>query len=465
MLQDVSGNENKSVRSWCSTNTFGFFSLPHIKSGSYVLAVRALGYMPAERTIEVKDSASIQRDIDMTQKDIILNGITIEGRRIAMTSTEGVSHGVYLPSLPTDPNQYSIDGGRIYNPSHFGGVQSTFNSEALNDIQVIQGGLPPDYGGRIGGIVDYSLRDGNREQLSGSMSAGTLGSSLSLEGPLDETTTFLMSGRIGYINPSMQFFHPADSLSRMGSSEYVAKLAHRLSSSQQLSLSGYWGANSYAGEAAGAGERIDNNFSWGNGMLDLRWIGIISPSLFLYSSLVFTRYSFNLGHNLVQNSIPYSGAPLSSDYSIQDVCYRAHGEDFYDRDHTVRAGIELILHTMNASISQFSSQIGSYTLQNYSTWETSVYLQDQWKFFPQVTAEIGARATDFSGSQGSFSSIDPRFSIRADLNDRTLLYGSLSSITQFIHPYNNSGVFLLYPTLFWYPLPKRYGRQCRPRAH
>ena len=449
--RDSSGSDNNSVRSWCSTNNFGFFSLPHIRSGSYVLAVRALGYVPAERSIEVKDSTSIRRDIDMMQKDIVLNGVTIEGRRMAMTSTEGISHGVYMRSIPTDPNQYSIDGGRIYNPSHFGGVQSTFNSEALNEVQIVQGGLPPDYGGRIGGIVDYSLRDGNREQLSGSFSAGTLESSLSLEGPLDAATTFLMSGRAGYINSSIQLFHPGDSLSRMGSSEYVAKLSHRLSGSQQVSLSGYWGTDSYAGEAAGPGDRINNNFSWNNGMLDLRWIGIVSPSLFLYSSLVYSSYSFNLGHNLVQSSIPYSGAPLSSDYTIQDVCYRAHGEDYYDRDHTVCAGIELIHHTMNANISQFSSQIASYTLQNYSTWETSVYLQDKWKIFPRVTAEIGARATDFSGAQGSFSSVDPRFSLHADLNDQTLLYGSLSTITQFVHPYNNSGVFLLYPALFWYP--------------
>jgi hypothetical protein len=451
ILQDDSDRENKSVHSWCSTNAFGFFSLPHIKAGSYVMAVRALGYVPAERTIEVKDSTSIRRDIDMMQKDIVLNGITIEGRRIAMTSTEGISHGLYLRSVPTDPNQYLIDGGRIYNPSHFGGVQSTFNSEALNDVQIVKGGLPPDYGGRIGGVVDYSLRDGNREQLSGSMSAGTLGSSLSLEGPLDETTTFLMSGRVGYINSSIQLFHAGDSLSRMGSSEYVAKLTRRLSGSQQVSLSGYWGTDSYAGEAAGAGERIDNNFSWNNGMLDLRWIGIVSPSLFIYSSLVYSRYSFDLGHNLVQSSIPYSGTPLSSDYTIEDICYRAHVEDFYDRDHTVRAGIELVHHAMDANISRFSSQVAAYTLRNYTSWETSIYLQDQWKILSRITAEIGARATGFSGSQGSFSSVDPRFSLVANINDRTLLYGSLSTITQFIHPYNNSGVFLLYPALFWYP--------------
>lgn len=66
-------------------------------------------------------------------------------------------------------------------------------------------------------------------------------------------------------------------------------------------------------------------------------------------------------------------------------------------------------------------------------------------------AELGGRATSFLGDQGSFSAVDPRFSLRASLDEQTVLYCSLSGINQFVHPYRNSGVFLLYPTVFWYP--------------
>jgi hypothetical protein len=437
-----------SVRCWSSTNAFGFFSLPHIPSGLYVLAVRAVGYEPTERVIEINDSASVQRDIGMTQKDIVLKEVTIEGRRTALTLAEGISHGVYLRSVPTDPNQYLLDGGRIYNPSHFGGVQSTFNSEALNDLQVVLGGLPPDYGGRIGGIVDFSLRDGNRDRYSGSIGAGSLSSDFSFEGPIANGATFLTSGRIGYPNAAMPSLQPGESTI---SSEFIAKLAHRLSNNQQITFSSYWGNDSYRNEVMGVDEKLNNYFSWNNGMLDLRWIGVVSPSLFLYSSIVYSRYSFDLGHVLTENSIPYSGAPLSSDYTIEDVSLRAHAEDYYDRDHTIRAGFELIHHTINAHISQFSSQTASYTLHDYSAWETSAYLQDQWKLLPHITASFGGRATSFTGDQGSFSSVDPRFSLLASLNDQTRLYSSLSTINQYLHPYNNSGVVLLYPTVFWYP--------------
>ena len=70
---------------------------------------------------------------------------------------------------------------------------------------------------------------------------------------------------------------------------------------------------------------------------------------------------------------------------------------------------------------------------------------------PGVIAELGGRATSFSGDKGTFSAIDPRFSLLVSLDDFTRLYGSLSAINQFLHPYRNSGIFLLYPTVFWYP--------------
>jgi hypothetical protein len=80
-----------------------------------------------------------------------------------------------------------------------------------------------------------------------------------------------------------------------------------------------------------------------------------------------------------------------------------------------------------------------------------VYIQDQWRLMPSVLAEVGARATSFVAKQGSFSAIDPRFSLAASLSDDIRLYSSLSSINQFVHPYRHSGIFLFYPSIFLYP--------------
>src|SRR5690606_16544136 len=76
-----------------------------------------------------------------------------------------------------------LDRTTVYNPSHFFGLFSTFNPDALKDIQVYKGGHPAEYGGRMGSVLDVYNKDGNREEVRGKVSVGLLASRASLEGP------------------------------------------------------------------------------------------------------------------------------------------------------------------------------------------------------------------------------------------------------------------------------------------
>jgi len=89
---------------------------------------------------------------------------TVEGHRTASTPAEGFVHGTYLRSIPSDQTQFLLDGARVFNPSHFGGTSETFPPELLNEVEPMVGGLPPYYGGRIGGLLDLSVRDGTGDR-------------------------------------------------------------------------------------------------------------------------------------------------------------------------------------------------------------------------------------------------------------------------------------------------------------
>ncbi len=445
------------VQRWCPTNLYGFYALRRVPAGTYTIVIHALGYQTTEIPVIVAGDDPVRQDVGLRQEEIVLQEVTVEGHLKALASVEGYARGIYIRSTPSDQNHYLLDGARIYNPSHFGGVLSTFNGEVLNDVQLVVGGLPPSYGGRIGGILDLSTRDGSRERLAGSAGTGSLGSHLSIEGPLTDNTTFLLSGRRGYPDAQVPFLTTYGAPSRLGSSEVTAKLSHRLSGSDRLFLSGYIGSDSYSNLVAQNGEELSNNFSWGNGALSLRWIGLASPSLFLHASAVYTRYTFSMEHILTGDPFLPGGARLTSEYAVEDVSVRAHAEHYYDEEHTVRGGVELVSRRMRCDVSEFSTQIGGLSLQDFSSWELSVYLQDQWKILPGVSVELGARATSFTGPEGSFSGIDPRFALLVALDNQTRLYSSLTSINQFVHPYRNSGVFLFYPPIFWYPSSEGVG--------
>jgi hypothetical protein len=452
LLQNVEDGEPAGIPRWCPTNAYGFYSLPNVSLGRYILVVHAMGYEVRKWRIDSLTEEPIRLNISMIQKAIVLNAVTIEGHRRALAAAEEFSHSTYHRSVPSDQNQYMLDGGRIYNPAHFGGVFSTFSPEVLTDVQILLGGLPPSYGGRLGGIVDLSMRDGSRQRFAGSAGVGTLGALISLEGPLAERTSFLVSGRSTYPDAAMNLLSPNGiKPSQAGSLELTSKLTHRLSSSDQISLSSYIGRDTYSNNVEDGAGRLYNDFSWGNSMVDLRWIGIASPSLFLHAALVYSRYDLDLQHHENASTSFPGGLRFLSDYTIEDWNLNAHAENYYTEDHTLRAGIELVHHKVNGSISTFSDQIAPYSLQKSSSWEIAVYLQDQWKILPRVLSELGGRVSSFSSAAGSFSAIDPRFSLLITMDDRTHLYTSLSVITQFLHPYRSSGVFLFYPAIFWYP--------------
>lgn len=440
-----------TVRRWCPTNDFGFYAVRRVPPGAYIVEVRALGYSPVRQLLSVAGADPIRMDVAMRPEEIRLQEVTIEGHRTALSTSDGYARGIYISSAPTDQTQYVLDGARIYNPSHFGGVLSTFNEDILTDVDVTMGGLPPSYGGRIGGILDLAMRDGSRQRLSGSAGTGSLGSSLALEGPIGQKTAFLFSWRRGYPDPAVPFLSDYGTPSPLGSTEVLARVSHRLSGSQQVSISGYAGTDAYDARFEEPGLQLSNNFGWNNRALSVRWSGIALPSLFLSAGAAYTGYGFSLEH-IVSGDQAGSGAGRAvSDFDIDDFSIRAHADHYYDDSHTVRGGVELVHRRIDGDISRSSTQIAPISFQDASTWELSVYVQDQWAIAPGVSAGLGARATSYTGNQGSASAIDPRFSLLISLGDDARLFAAFTSVTQFVHTYRNSGVFLLYPPTFQYP--------------
>jgi hypothetical protein len=438
---------------WCPTNASGFYSLRSIPAGWYSLHVHRLGFRTATATINVPHGSSTMYDVTLLEEEISYPGITVEAQRSALGASEGISRGVFIRATPSDHNQYLLEGTRIYNPLHVGGVMSAFNVDALRDVQVVAGGVPPYYGGRIGGILDLALRDGAGKGLSGSASTGTLGSSLVLTGDLFPQTSYMISGRQGYPDVLLKQGSDGEPRNDLHSSEIIAKLTYHPSNNQRISLMGYYegdALNRYAEQPGSAGLRLNNSFRWGNAAVSARWIGVASPSLFFSLSATVTHYGFTINQALTSPSTVGS-RPFDSNFLIDDGTIRAHAEYFYDEFHTLLAGVELMRHRMGGTVSGFSNQIGPISFDGYAPWELAVYVQDQWRLLPSVLAELGVRATSFVAQQGSFSAVDPRFSLTTTLGEDFHVYTSLSSVNQFIHPYRNSGVFLYYPSIFLYP--------------
>ena len=94
------------------------------------------------------------------------------------------SSGLHVRGGQADQNLVMLDGIPLYNTSHVFGFLSVFHPATIKNVEIIKGGFPARYGGRISSVVNYTMKDGNLKTFAGEGSVGLLSSHVMLEGPI-----------------------------------------------------------------------------------------------------------------------------------------------------------------------------------------------------------------------------------------------------------------------------------------
>ncbi len=104
-------------------------------------------------------------------------------------------------------NLFVMDHIDIPNPNHFGnqgaggGPINMLNAQFIRRVDFYAGAFPARYGDRASSVMDISLRDGNRERLSGHGYLGMSGAGLMIEGPIaGERGSFILSARKSFLD-------------------------------------------------------------------------------------------------------------------------------------------------------------------------------------------------------------------------------------------------------------------------
>ena len=150
----------------------------------------------------IKDMPALGGEVDVFRVLQLLPGVK---------SSSEISSGLYVRGGSPDQNLTLLDGVVVYNPSHLGGFLSTFHNDALRDIRLIKGGMPAEYGGRIGSVLDISMKEGNAEKIKGTLHLSLLSAGGSVEGPIDSASTFMVSARRFYLDIFTALFAPEGS--------------------------------------------------------------------------------------------------------------------------------------------------------------------------------------------------------------------------------------------------------------
>jgi hypothetical protein len=124
---------------------------------------------------QAKRIAALGGEVDIIKVIQLLPGV--------QKGTEGAS-GIYVRGGGPDQNLILLDGVPVYNVNHLFGFFSVFNSDAINNVQLIKGGFPAQYGGRLSSVIDISMKEGNNQKFGVSGGIGLIASRLTVEGPL-----------------------------------------------------------------------------------------------------------------------------------------------------------------------------------------------------------------------------------------------------------------------------------------
>jgi TonB family protein len=101
--------------------------------------------------------------------------------------------------------RFFLDGVTLPVLFHFGGLISTYNSDALSSVDLYPGGFGTRYGGAMGGIVEITSRKPKTDRLHGYVDGNFFDASFMVEGPLAENVSFLVTARRSYIANMLAF--------------------------------------------------------------------------------------------------------------------------------------------------------------------------------------------------------------------------------------------------------------------
>ncbi len=370
----------------------------------------------------------IQAVVATVEADVFRAVLTLPG---VMPISDFFS-GLYVRGGSPDQNLILLDDIDVYNPSHLGGLFSTFNTDAVENVELIKGGYPAKFGGRLSSVLDVTNRQGNRLDHKGVARLSLISSSATLEGPWSIGATggsYMASFRRTYLELVKTIY---DELPDYYFYDGHAKLNWDIDASNKISVSGYTGRDALSYDLGSLLE-VD----WGNSTGSARWMHLFTPRLF--SSFVVAGSKFS--SSMSQTSEEEDETIFSTNNSISDLTTKGTLNWKPDNSHEVETGFE-VKYNDTALKMETSYQVDQSGLPDVgiASFTSSLFLQDTWVINPLWTLQPGLRANWYKTAKAipgqippaSYFNLEPRLSFRWNLDAGESVYANFGAYNQYL---------------------------------
>ena len=477
---------NANTKTGTASNQYGFFSITVPVTDTIELLISYQGYKIAAKKIIAKKNIRVDvllenntgtlgeviitsgknnRNVQRPQMGVIdvpLRAIkslpVLLGERDIMKiiqllpgvqgGQEGTT-GFYVRGGNLDQNLVQLDEATVYNPNHLFGLFSTFNVNAVNNVQLIKGGFPAEYGGRLSSILNITMKEGNKTKYETEGAIGLLSTNLTFQGPLKKNkSSFIISARKSHINLLLKAAPTTGTA--YGFYDINAKVNFEAGSKDKFFGSFFKGNDDAAYTNTGS---LNYATGFGNSTGTLRWNHLFGGKIFANTSFIYNDYHLALSTS--QNnfySLLYT--------AVKDVTAKTDLTITPNTKHKIKAGFTYTYHTLSPS--SFSARIprrgNKLTINKnninklYSN-EIAFYAGDEFDVSKKVAVNYGLRIPVFSTSQKKYSFIEPRITAKLSAGADASVKFSYTQMNQFIHLIPNSTAGL--PTDIWLPSSKK----------
>ena len=488
---------NKSTGKGTATNTYGFFSLTE-KEGLYNLSFRFVGFREHTINLELKNDTliniALQHGIEIEEVKIsaqrqlrgnselsVLNRQQVDmqmvesapvilGERDILKTLQfmpGIKQGAEntagynVRGGSADQNLILLDGVPVYNVNHLMGFFSVFNTDAIKSAELIKGGIPARYGGRLSSVLDVTMKEGNMKKSRGVFSISPVAGRITYESPIKtDTSAFIVSLRRTFIDLPMVAFQKLNGDNyNFGYYFYDlnAKANWKFNPGNRLYLSFYTGTDKlFHNTRESKTDKSSYNYNWGNFTTVLRWNKMFSPKLFSNLALYYSRFN----HQQTGKAETEDTHTLfKTTTHLDDISFKADFDYYIQPQYTLRFGAKVSHLTFNPNIIQLKGENSdvSFNEQNRSNArQAELYIENAFRF-GQLGLNIGSRVSGYFTGEKSYIHFQPRLAANLHVTPSFSVSTSYTQMAQNMHLLTNSSLGM--PTDLWVASTDKIGPQ------
>ncbi len=366
-------------------------------------------------------------------------------------ATAAFRNDIIIRGGAPNENRFYLDGVEVPNINHFatqgssGGPVGLINVNFIKEVDYYAGAFPANRSNALSSVFNFKQKDGRTDKIGTRLTVGASDFGVTLEGPIDSNSTFILSARRSYL----QFLFRALQLPFLPTyNDAQFRVKYDLNEKNSLTLIGLGAIDDFVlneqvnDNVTDQEQLARNNYILGNLPINTQWNYTVGMVYKNYREKGFNTVVFSRNH-LQNNAIKYPDndeklTPIL-DYSSNEIENKFRFENTTNqKGYKINSGVNIETATYtNRTLNQITTPVGQTTVDfnsDFTILKYGVFGQISKGLLDEsLQLSFGLRTdgnTYSSDMANPISQLSPRFSASYRFAENWSLNGNIGRFNQ-----------------------------------